>query len=93
MAEDSPLPDPNSSTDPPAVIKRLGKEENSVESEDSAEKTDFETILEQHFLLIVIGSVIGGILLLGLIISAVFSLKVMMKKKRKLQEIIKKDLS
>ena len=38
------------------------------------------TFLEQHFMLVIIGSVIGGIIILVLIISAIISLRIKRKK-------------
>ena len=41
----------------------------------------FQAFLEQHFLLVIIGSVVGGIIILVLVISAVLSFGVKRKKK------------
>jgi hypothetical protein len=42
----------------------------------------FQAFLEQHFLLVIIGSVVGGIIILVLVISAVLSFGVKRKKKQ-----------
>ena len=50
-------------------------------SGESKSQTALQVFLEQHFLLVIIGSVVGGVIVLVLIISAVLSFGVKRKKR------------
>ena len=54
---------------------------NTIETNNKDEKeTVFEAFLDQHFPLAVIGSVVGGLIILVLLIAAIFSLVMKLKK-------------
>merc|ERR1711915_594995 len=85
VSVDSPLPkiwssSSSSDTEEPLQPRALPVDQKSQEKEVGRSKSSFETFFDQHRVLFIIASVVGGIIVLVLVVSAIVASRLKMKK-------------